>query len=147
MTPTPMREDPARLREIAEAAATSSESYGEWVVADDKEYAGVTAAQDDGVWMAQTGAAGYPAPAARAAHIATFDPPTILLLLARIEELEGALEQVWIAGSDLLIGFSVHNAMDAAAPDRAADIEGPVVDAFSNALHAARSILHGDQSS
>jgi hypothetical protein len=75
-------------KRIAGEASRAPESGGSWIQVEGDRYAGVVRDADDSVWVAQTGTGGMPAPEARAAHIATFDPPTVLALISRVEELE-----------------------------------------------------------
>jgi hypothetical protein len=52
---------------------------------------------------------------ANAAHIATFDPPTVLAMLARIEELEEALDAARAEGLSLLESKGISSVANGAA--------------------------------
>jgi hypothetical protein len=84
--------DAARLREVAEAATLHPKNSLPWMVDDDDENDKpliVLAPKDVGGWDGIV-VARCPKPE-DALHIATFDPPTVLALLARLEAAESAL--------------------------------------------------------
>lgn len=82
------------LRELALKAKEAAETDGDWIVLDDGKDCGVVRAHDDGVWVAQTGFSGYPAPAIRAAFIAAANPERVLALLDEVERKNEALRKI-----------------------------------------------------